>query len=103
MTCKEYGKGKAYYVAARTSAAQMLPLFQSMLADAGIPARQLPEGVEYHVRSGEEGVYEFYLNCTGEPAAVSEVNGFDLVSETEVRDTLHLPGCGAAVVRLQTK
>ena len=103
VTCKEYGKGKAYYVAARTSAAQMLPLFQSMLADAGIPARQLPEGVEYHVRSGEEGVYEFYLNCTGEPAAVSEVNGFDLVSETEVRDTLHLPGCGAAVVRLQTK
>ncbi len=103
VTCKEYGKGKAYYVAARTSAAQMLPLFQSMLADAGIPARQLPEGVEYHVRSGEEGVYEFYLNCTGEPAAVSGVNGFDLVSETEVRDTLHLPGCGAAVVRLQTK
>lgn len=103
VTCKEYGKGKAYYVAARTSAAQMLPLFQRMLADAGIPARLLPEGVEYHARSGEEGVYEFYLNCTGEPAAVSGVNGFDLVSETEVRDTLNLPGCGAAVVRLQTK
>ena len=99
VTCKSHGKGNAYYVAARTSAAQMRPLFEKMLAAAAIPVRKLPEGVEYHVRSGEEGTYEFYLNCTETDVVISGVNGTDLVSNAEITGTLRLTKYGVAVVR----
>ncbi len=100
VTCKNYGKGNAYYVAARTTGEQMMPLFEKMLADAGIPVRKLPQGVEYHVRSGEEGRYEFYLNCTTEEQTVSDVNGKDLVTDTQITGTLALQGYGVAVVKI---
>lgn len=98
VTCKNHGKGRAYYVAARTTAAAMRPLFEKMLADAGIPTRHLPDGVEYHVRSGEEGDYEFYLNCTPDAVTLSEVSGKELLSDTQVNGTLCLPAYGAAVL-----
>lgn len=99
VTCKSHGKGNAYYVAARTSAGEMRPLFEKMLADAGILVRKLPEGVEYHVRSGEEGSYEFYLNCNTEPVKIAGVNGLDMVTDREVREEMTLPGYGVAVIR----
>ena len=98
LTCKDYGKGRAYYVAARTGAEEMLPLFEKILADAGIPVRMLPEGVECHVRSGESGSYAFYLNGTSRSVNVSGVKGKDLVTDVEIEDVLMLPAYGVAVV-----
>lgn len=98
LTCKEYGKGRAYYAAARTAAEQMQPLFEKMLTDAGIPVRKLPEGVECHVRSGESGNYAFYLNSTSEQVSVSGVAGRELVTDAEVEGVLTLPAFGVAVV-----
>ena len=98
LTCKDYGKGRAYYVAARTAADEMLPLFEKILADAGIPVRMLPKGVEYHVRSGESGSYAFYLNGTSRPVNVAGVKGTDLVTDVEIEDVLMLPAYGVAVV-----
>lgn len=98
LTCKEYGKGRAYYAAARTAAEQMEPLFEKMLTDAGIPARKLPEGVECHVRSGESGNYAFYLNSTPEQVSVSGVTGRELVTDVNVEGVLTLPAYGVAVV-----
>ena len=100
VTCKSYGEGNAWYVAARTSAAAMSPLFRRMLTDAGIPVRKLPQGVERHVRSGEEGVYEFYLNWTKEAVAVPGVKGTDILSGEALDGNLELPAYGVAVVRL---
>ncbi len=98
LTCKECGKGRAYYAAARTAAEQMEPLFEKMLTDAGIPARKLPEGVECHVRSGESGNYAFYLNSTPEQVSVSGVTGRELVTDVNVEGVLTLPAYGVAVV-----
>ena len=103
MTCKSHGKGNAYYVAARTEASAMRPLFEQMMANAGIPVRKLAEGVECHVRSGEEGVYEFYLNWNKEEMAVSGVKGRDMVTGADITDTLTLPGYGIAVVNLLSR
>lgn len=77
----------------------MRPLFERLLADAGIAVKRLPEGVEYHVRTGEEGVYEFYLNCTPEPVTVEDVKGVDLVTGNAVGGSLELGGYGAAVIK----
>ena len=98
VTCKSHGKGKAYYVAARTSAASMAPLFEQMLTEAGIPVRKLPQGVECHVRSGEEGRYEFYMNWTEAPVTIPGVTGKDLITGAEITDALTLPKYGTAVI-----
>ena len=100
VTCKSHGEGKAYYVAARTSAAAMRPLFQRMMEDAGITVRKLPRGVECHVRSGEEGVYEFYLNWTKESVTIPGVKGTDILSGGTLDGSLELSEYGVAVVRL---
>lgn len=99
LTCKNYGKGNAYYMAARTSAAQMRPLFEKMLADAGIETKVLPEGIEYHVRSGGEDRYEFYINCTRETVEIPGVWGTELLTGTKAEGTVKLPEYGVAVVR----
>lgn len=117
LTCKEYpldaesdgggehtdagACGRAYYMAARCSAAQMRPLFERMLADGGIPVKRLPENVEYHVRSGGEGTYAFYFNCGEAPVTQEGVTGTNLETGEAVDGTLQLEGYGAAVIRLE--
>ncbi|MCM1213489.1 MAG: beta-galactosidase [Lachnospiraceae bacterium] len=98
LTCREYGKGKAYYMAARVKPEEMASLFEQMLADAGIPVKKLPHGVERHVREGEDGVYAFYLNGNAEAAEVEGVEGVDLLTDAKVQGTLTLPGYGVAVI-----
>lgn len=100
LTCKAYGKGKAYYAAARCAPGRMRPLFSRMLSDAGIPERILPEGVESHVRTGKEGSYAFYLNYETSPARVEQVYGTDMLTGKSVQGELSLEGYGAAVIRL---
>ena len=99
LTCRAQGKGKAYYIAARVKPEDMLPLFEQMLSDAFILKKNLPDGVEYHVRAGEEGAYEFYLNGNNETVNVSDVNGEELLDGTKIRGTLALSPYGVAVVR----
>ncbi len=98
LTCREYGKGKAYYMAARVRPEEMVPLFELMLADAGIPMKKLPDGVECHVREGEEGIYAFYLNGNAKAVDIDGVEGMDMLTGTQIRGTLTLPGYGAAVL-----
>ena len=99
LTCKAYGQGKAYYAAARSSAAQMVSLFEKMLKEAGIPVKKLPGNVEYHTRSADGETYEFYLNCGEEPVMISDVSGTDLVTGDVLRGELSLSGYGVAVVQ----
>ncbi|MCD7864257.1 MAG: beta-galactosidase [Lachnospiraceae bacterium] len=100
LTSHRYGEGTAYYIAARVTAEQMKPLFTRMAQDAGVPVKDLPAGVEYHLRSGEEGSYAFYLNDSTEEVRVSDVYGTDLVTDAAVDGTLKLQAYGVAVVKL---
>ncbi len=101
LTCKQYGKGKAYYMAARVKPEEMRPLFGQMLEEAGIPVRELPDGVECHVREGCEGTYAFYINGNVESVTVENVSGTDQETGAPVEGRLALPGYGAAVVRIE--
>ncbi|MDE6926558.1 MAG: beta-galactosidase, partial [Acetatifactor sp.] len=98
LTCREYGKGKAYYMAARVKPEEMQSLFEQMLADAGIPVRKLPDGVECHVRTGEEGTYAFYLNGNCEAVEIMDAEGTDMLTGAKVQGALTLPGYGVAVL-----
>ncbi|MCD8380747.1 MAG: beta-galactosidase [Lachnospiraceae bacterium] len=100
LTRHNYGDGRAYYIAARVSAEQMKPLFSRMAQDAGISVKDLPAGVEYHLRTGEEGSYAFYLNDSTEEVTVSGVRGMDLLTDAVIDGELTLPAYGVAVVKL---
>lgn len=99
VTRKACGKGNAYYVAARIAPEDMAPLFARMLEDARIPVQKLPDQVGYYVRTGEEGVYSFYLNYSKEPVTVEGVQGYEMLTEKEITATLSLESYGVAVVR----
>lgn len=100
VTCKKYGRGSAYYIAARTHAAQMLPLFRKMLQNAAVPVNILPKDVEYHLRRGERESYAFYLNRTDQTVEIPKVSGVDLLTDRVVDGKLLLPALGTAVIRL---
>jgi len=99
VTVKNHGTGNAYYVAARIHADVWASIYTEMLENAGITAKALDENIEYHVRSGEEGTYEFYLNLSKEPVTQENVQGFNLVTEENVTGTLCLEGYGVAVIK----
>jgi len=99
LTCKKNGTGKAYYLACRVPAHQMQPLFKRMLSDAEIEEKELPEGVEYHMRAGAEAVWEFYLNHNNESAKVSGVYGTDILSGSNIDGNLLLEKYQAVVIR----
>ncbi|MBQ9845292.1 MAG: beta-galactosidase [Oscillospiraceae bacterium] len=99
ITVKCTGEGSAYYVAARTKAADLAPIFRQMLINAGITPKVVPPLVEYHKREADGEVYEFYLNLSEQENRVEDVYGFDLVAEKEVCGTLKLDGRGVAVVK----
>ncbi len=100
LTCKAFGRGKAYYAAARSSAADMTELFEKMLREADIPVKRMPPNVEYHVRSGGGETYEFYFNCADLPTVVPGVFGTDPETGVRLEGRLALPGYGAAVVKI---
>lgn len=103
VTCKEFpvdGKcGRAYYVAARSSADQMRSLYLKMLRDAGISVKELPPSVDCSTRIGEEGRYDFYMNYGTAPVKVPGVEGTDLITDSSVQGELELDAYGAAVIK----
>ena len=99
ITRKKYGEGNAYYVACRTAASDLRPLYEEMFANAGIVCKSLPEEVEYHVRYGENEQYEFYLNKSNDTSVVANVQGTNILTGAEVSGELVLGDCEVAVIR----
>ena len=88
ITCKKYGKGKAYYQAARIVNEDMGKLVRLLLSDAGINTKDLPSGIEYHARFTDECTYEFYFNVGEAPAEVTGLKGTDILSGEEVNGSV---------------
>ncbi len=99
ITVKNHGEGSAYYVAARTKASDLAPIFEQMIKNAGIAPNVMPPMIDYHEREADGEIYRFYLNLSDKENCVADVNGYDLISEKEICGTLTLGGYGAAVVK----
>ena len=100
VTCKQYGKGYAYYFACRVEASDMRALFAQILSEAGVKTKELA-GVEYHVRVAEDKTYEFYLNYTTEEQYLTNVNGTELLSGQGLDGELVMEPGAVAVVEKQ--
>ena len=78
LTCNSYGKGAAYYQAARCGRDDLEGLLGVLIKRSGIEPKDVPKGIEYHKRSGDGRSYEFYLNTSDENITVE---GEDLASK----------------------
>lgn len=103
VTVNTYGRGKAYYVAARMDESGMRRLFKNMLEAAGVEFTELPKGVERHVRTSDDGKYCFYFNFSNEEAGLENVWGRELLSGEELSGKLLLAPLEAAVVMPEIK
>lgn len=99
ITCNSYGDGKAYYVACRTNQADIEFIYREMLDNAGIVYTKLPIGIEKHTRYSDEYRYDFYLNCTSDAIAVSNITGLNLLNNLETEDKLKLNSYEVAVIK----
>ena len=43
-------------------------------------------------------IYTFYLNCSEQEQSVSDVHGYDLITEKQMDGTLTLPKYGVAIL-----
>lgn len=100
VTKNRFGKGAAYYVAARLDMDSLKPLFLEMLKKAGISTLSLPEGVEHHCRTGDGEAYHFYLNTTEQTQTVSGVSGTNLLNGEAVNGSLLLQKYETAIVQV---
>lgn len=80
ITRKQYGKGKTYYVGCRLKPSDMREFFKRILIESDISARNVPEGIEYHVRCDDDNHYEFFLNTTDESIKLRVRGGLDLLT-----------------------
>ena len=66
LTMNQYGKGKAYHIAARTGRDFLLDFYRDLAASAGIKkaVEKLPPGVTAQVRSDGTTDYVFVMNFT---------------------------------------
>ena len=90
LTCKKYGKGKAYYQAARSSFDEMTQFFEILFKEAGIEKKEHPAGLEYHSRQTDKNIYEFYLNIGEEEITLENVKGINLMTGNKINHQVSL-------------
>ena len=99
ITRNTYGKGNAYYVACRTLQSDIEFIYREMLDNVGVSYSKLPDGIEKHTRYAENIRYDFYLNCTDKPITLSNVEGYDLLSKTDLSGKTIIDKHGVCIVK----
>ena len=91
VTCNDFGKGKAFYQAARINPEDMSPLLCRLLKEADVKMCDLPAGVEYHKRYKADRMYEFFLNLSDDTVMLHGIGGTDMLTGQDINEpvTLH--------------
>jgi beta-galactosidase len=103
ITAHEFGKGRAYYVAARFGEDLLEAFYRGLLAELGLTSPfgiELPEGVMAQCRQKGAEKFLFVVNFTSEPKAVSlGGQSFEsLTDQKQVTGALELGPFGGAVL-----
>ncbi|MFU8780763.1 MAG: beta-galactosidase trimerization domain-containing protein, partial [Kiritimatiellia bacterium] len=103
VTVNTYGKGKAYYLAARTRDTLLDDLYGKLVADLAIKRAidiELPAGVTAQLRTDGTTRYVFLSNFTDAAVCVQLDQGYyDMLTETTVDGALALAPYGVCVLQ----
>lgn len=102
VTVNEFGKGKTYYIAARTEQAFLNEFYKDICADAGLepPVQNLPEGVLVTEREKDGKKYLFVMNFSREERRVCVPEGRNLLTGKETGGCIVLGDNGVAVIEV---
>ncbi|GAA0958173.1 beta-galactosidase [Kribbella koreensis] len=98
ITRNEYGEGVAWYVSTQLEDEAYESLVEQVVQDAGIERPELPAGVELVRRRAGERTWTILINHS-EVVVELPIEGYDLLSGTQVLSPLRLIAGGQAVVR----
>ena len=92
LTCNEYGKGKAYYVATDAEKSFFNDLYKSIVKEAKIPVvmENVPDGVEVTTRSGEMADYIFIQNFARNNVTIEIPEGCEVLYGTLDKEMIPL-------------
>lgn len=103
LTCNNFEKGKAYYVATHSSDEFYHDFLGEICSELEIrPVAEVPEKVEATVRENEKGSFLFLLNHGDEEAEiVLDRAGKDIISENSYQagDKIRLGKTGVAIIK----
>ncbi len=106
LTGNSFGKGRAYYIAARTDEAFCHDFYHRLAEELQLKKAldaDPPQGVEACLREDGELSYLFLQNFSGGERTVSLPAGFSTVPDGEEKAQVTLPGYGSVVLRGHTK
>ncbi|MBT3294831.1 MAG: beta-galactosidase [Verrucomicrobia bacterium] len=103
LTVKTHGKGKAYYIAARTDGAFLNDFYAALARDEGLAcclAADIPEGVSVQTRSDGDRDYIFVMNFNREAKSIELGSPYvDVLTDQAVGATVTLERYGVMVLR----
>ena len=102
LTVNEYGKGKAYYIAARDTGEFKDALLSDVLKDLKVERniKNAPEGVTAHSREDDSFKYLFVENYTAEAQEAELFDcGIDMESGENVENTITLSPFGVRIIK----
>ncbi len=96
VTVNEYGKGRAYYIAAELPEKELRRIYDGIIAEAGVSRtlEGLPEGVEATFRADEKSEYVFVMNMTEDEKKVHIDGGekyVDILTGNKVGEDFTMP------------
>lgn len=98
VTRNTYGKGSAWYTAARLDDETMKKLFERICTSAGIPICPVPTKGEYYCRETEAVRFHFCLNDSQETLTFQGITGENLLTGENVDGTLLVKPMDGTVV-----
>ena len=106
FTVNEFGRGKAYYLAARADEDFYRDLYRGLVTELEVKHAaedELPEGVEACLRETEERRYLFLQNFSGREAEVKLIGAWERVDTGEPVKQAVLTGYDALTLRSSSK
>ncbi|MDR3597210.1 beta-galactosidase trimerization domain-containing protein, partial [Clostridium sp.] len=104
LTVNNYGKGKAYYIAARTGEDFNNDFYSKLINDLNIKSvidGNLPKGVTAQMRCNKDNTYIFVMNFTEEEKTVTlgKEEYVDMISDEVVRKEINLNKYGVRILK----
>jgi beta-galactosidase len=104
LTVNNYGKGKAYYIAARTGEDFNNDFYSKLIKDLNIKSvihGKLPKGVTAQMRSNNDNRYIFIMNFSEEEKKISlgKEEYIDMISDEKISNEVVLEKYGVKVLK----